>query len=217
MREHMKRVLLAMLCVAVFAGARSQTMGELFVAMPDSLLPAFTGNDRADFVDFLAAGMRARVKNKFGRVAEMRALTADYLLLETSSAGTLEMKLLQADDSTRVVVAATTCRGPAEDSRLSFYTTAWEPLPADRFITLPVPGDFLLRADTIDTARRDAALLRADVFLLRASLSAGSAAVDFTCTTPDYMDEEAARALRPFLTGKAVRYEWTDGRFIKQQ
>ena len=44
MREHMKRMLLAMLCVAVFAGARSQTMGELFVAMPDSLLPAFTGN-----------------------------------------------------------------------------------------------------------------------------------------------------------------------------
>ena len=216
MKERMKRFLLAMLCVAVFAGGRAQTMGELFVAMPDSLLPAFTKNDRADFVDFLAAGMRARVKDKFGRVAEMRALAADYLLLETSSASTLEMKLLQADDSTRVIAAATTWRGPAEDSRLDFYTTAWEPLPADSFIALPVLDDFLLQGDSIDTARRDAALLRADIFLLRASLPADAAAVDFTYATPDYMDEESERALRPFLAGKPVRYEWIDGRFIKQ-
>ena len=213
----MKKVLLAMLCVAVFAGGRAQTMGELFVSMPDSLLPSLTKNDRADFVDFLAAKMRARVKDEFGNVAEMRALTDDYLLLETSAASTLQMKRLPVDDSTRVVVAVTTCKGPAEDSRIDVYTTAWEPLPADSFIALPVLDDFLLRGDSIDTARRDAALLRADVFFLKADLSPDSATMDFTYATPGYMDEESARVLRPFLTGKPVRYEWMDGRFIKQQ
>ena len=62
--------------------------------MPDSMCLLLTKNNRADFADFLESNMRAQVKNKFENMSEMKTLTKDYLLLETTSASTLQMKLL---------------------------------------------------------------------------------------------------------------------------
>jgi hypothetical protein len=59
--------------------------------------------NREDFIDFLDSSMKAEVKNRFGNVAEMKVLTDDYTLVQTSEVGTLELKLLPVNDSTKVV------------------------------------------------------------------------------------------------------------------
>ncbi len=54
----------------------AQDMKTLFIAMPDSVAPLLTKVNREDCVDFLASNMKAEVKNRFGKVSELKRLTA---------------------------------------------------------------------------------------------------------------------------------------------
>lgn len=93
---------------------------DAFVALPDSLSPLLTEVNRADFGDFLESGMKAEVKNRFGNMSEMTKLTSDYLFLKTTSASTLELKLLPLNDSVKVICAVSTYSAPAADSQITF-------------------------------------------------------------------------------------------------
>ena len=56
----MKRLLLICLMFCSLM-VQAQDLKSLFVAMPDSLSPLWTEVNRADFGDFLASNMKARV------------------------------------------------------------------------------------------------------------------------------------------------------------
>ena len=102
----MKRILILIFVLCVYGAAgRAQDLKTLFVALPDSLSPLLTEVNRADFGDFLESGMKAEVKNRFGNMSEMTKLTSDYLFLKTTSASTLELKLLPLNDSVKVICA----------------------------------------------------------------------------------------------------------------
>ena len=67
--------------------------------------------------------------------------------------------------------------------------------------------DFLALPDTLlDYEVRDAGE-KADMLLIKASLSAKDDTLTFTFTTPDYMDKEAAEKLKPYLR-RPVVYVW---------
>lgn len=209
----MKKIgLFILLLLPVFMQA--QTLRELFINMPDSICLLLTKNDRADFADFLDSKMRAQVKNKFGKQSEMKVLTKDYLLLETTSASNLQMKLLPLNDSVNVIFAVETYQGPANNSHVAVYSTSWQELPLKDYIILPSLIDFLSASDTIDVEKRKIALKNADMYLIKAVLSPDTNTLSFVYTTIDYMDKEAAMALHPFLKPDPLVYEWKNGRFI---
>ena len=107
----MKRILILIFVLYVCGAAgRAQDLKTLFVALPDSLSPLLTEVNRADFGDFLESGMKAEVKNRFGNMSEMTKLTSDYLFLKTTSASTLELKLLPLNDSVKVICAVSPIR-----------------------------------------------------------------------------------------------------------
>ena len=61
-----KAVYILTLCALLFVThTNAQEMRDIFVEMPDSIIPLLTQSNRADCVDFLDAKMRARVTNKF--------------------------------------------------------------------------------------------------------------------------------------------------------
>lgn len=63
----MKRILFSFLLLLSAAWASAQTdINNVFVSMPDSLLPLLTRNDRLDLLDYHKAGMEARVTNLMG-------------------------------------------------------------------------------------------------------------------------------------------------------
>ena len=76
----------------------AQDMKTLFIAMPDSIAPLLTKVNREDCVDFLASNMKAEVKNRFGKVSELKKLTDDYLFLQTTGSSCMELKLLPLYD-----------------------------------------------------------------------------------------------------------------------
>lgn len=214
----MKRTIIGlMLAWCCWMTVQAQDMKSLFVALPDSLSPLLTEVNRADFGDFLASNMKAEVKNRFGNLSEMTRLTDDYLFLELTSASSIEMKLLPVNDSVRVVCVVHTYLAPVADSHVSFYSTSWKKLQTEDFLRLPEESDFYVAPDTggqndsLENLRT-----YADMYLLKAELSSGQYTLSFTYTTPDYMDEETAKKIRPYLLSRPLRYIWKNGKFVRE-
>lgn len=191
----------------------AQDMKTLFIAMPDSVTPLLTKVNREDFADFLASNMKAEVKNRFGKPSELKKLTDDYLFLQTTERSSMEMKLLPVNDSVKVICVVNTVCGPVCDSKVRFYDTQWRELASGDFIQLPSVDAFYLRVDTmVDEACR-VVREKADMELIKATLSADKPAITFTYTTPDYVGKEDREKLAAFIKKEPVIYEWKEGKF----
>lgn len=213
----MKHILFIIFLLFTF-NSYAQDLKSLFIAIPDSLSPLLTKVNREDFGDFLDSNMKAEVRNRFGNTSEMKKLTSDYLLLQTSSASITEMKLLPVNDSTKIICIVNTYMAPVADSQISFYDTSWRKLSHTTFLQLPEekmfykPAQNSSQADSLKNLQA-----AADMYLLQAKLSENNTELSFTYTTPQYLDKETAQKLTPFLRNNPLTYEWINGKFVPSE
>ena len=209
----MRTILLFVVSVLCGISASAQNMRSVFIAMPDSIIPLLTKVNKEDCVDFLDSNMKAEVKNRFDGTAEMKVLTEDYVLVQTSEIGTLEMKLLPVNDSTKVVCMVKTVCASACDSDIRFYTSDWkQELDRKGYLQWPDAGTFFLPKDSLS---EEDVLIRqkADMHLMKASLSKDNPTLAFIYTTPDYLNLEDKEKLLLHLRNEPVVLEWKDGKF----
>lgn len=209
----MRRRLLIIVSIFCALSATAQNMKSVFVSMPDSIAPLLTQTNKEDCIDFLDSNMKAVVKNRFGNEAEMKALTENYALMQTSPVGTLEMKLLPVNDSTNVVCMVKTVCASACDSEVHFYTSDWsKKLDAKNFLQTPEADAFFLPNDTLTD---EDALIRkkADMHLMKVSLSKDDASLTYIYSTPDYLNKEDREKLLPHLRKEPIVLRWQDGKF----
>lgn len=203
-----RRFILSLGICVLTSGVWAQDMAAVFTAMPDSLVPQLENAWRKDLVDLFRTGKEARLKNRMNGMSVLEKLTPDYLLLQVTGSSTIEMKLLPLINNTLVVCVVTTVDGPVPDSRVAFFTTAWEPLKsADLFV--PVTADWFIRedADRDDPAFLDA-VARLDMELMKYSLNPDSPTLTATYTTPLYLSEEERDKATPFLKSTPKVYTW---------
>lgn len=205
----MRRLILS-LCICVLAGwsAGAQDMAAVFTAMPDPMVPQLENAWRKDLIDLFRSGKETRLKNRMNGTSVLKQLTPDYLLLQVTDNSMIEMKLLPLINNTFVICQVTTVEGPVPDSRVSFFTTEWEPLAAADLFT-PVTADWFIRegADRQEAAFQDA-VSRLDMDLIKYSLSPDSATLTATYTTPLYLSEEDRAKVMPYLKDVPKVYTW---------
>lgn len=192
-----KRLLAVFLLFVSFPLALSadKLMRDCIVNMPDGVLPLLTKVNREDCVDFMEAGMEARVTNRLDGTTQLVALTPDYALWHYTSVTEIEMKLLPVTDSTHVVCMVHRVLVPRTDSSVCFYDDDWNLLPADDFLTMPVEADTL------------GAVMRTRVF----SLSPSDASLAVETNSESYEATDAEPSVQCGQT--KVTIVWTDGKF----
>jgi len=209
----MRRRLLIIVSIFCALSATAQNMKSVFVSMPDSIAPLLTQTNKEDCIDFLDSNMKAEVTNRLGGKSEMTLLAEDYVFVQMTPNSTLEMKLLPVNDSTKVVCMVKTVCASACNSDIKFYASDWSKKLED--------GDFLLKpsADAFflpnDTLPEEGVLIRkkADMHLMKASLSKDDASLSFIYTTPDYLNKEDREKLLPYLRKEPIVFRWQDGKF----
>ena len=191
----------------------AQNMKSVFIAMPDSIAPLLSQVNKEDCVDFLDSNMKAEVTNRCGGKAEMKVLTDDYVLMQTTPGSTLEMKLLPVNDSTKVVCMVKTVCASACDSEIRFYASDWsKELSKDDFLQLPDVEAFYFPQDSI-TEEYTLIRKKADMDLMKASLSKDATSLTFIYTTPEYMNKDDKEKLLPYLRKEPIVLQWQDGKF----
>lgn len=209
----MKKTLFIIAMLVCVISLHAQDMKTLFIAMPDSVTPLLTKVNREDFVDFLASNMKAEVKNRFGKPSELKKLTDDYLLLQSTERSTMEMKLLPLNDSVKIICVINTVCASACDSEIRFYNTQWQELAQSDFIQLPTVDAFYLPIDSLTDEAFPAMREKADMELVKSTLSEEKPVITFTYTTPDYLAKVEREKLAAYLKKEPIVYEWKEGRF----
>ena len=124
----MKKLIMAALMAVTFsqASADGVKIRDVFREMPDSLMPYLSLNNRLDFIDFLDSGMKAEVRNTLGGTSEMTSMADDSLTIRMSNGLRVDMLVM---DSTVVMIETFLVDSIYGESKVSYFTTKWQPLP----------------------------------------------------------------------------------------
>ncbi|MBQ8271303.1 MAG: DUF3256 family protein [Bacteroidaceae bacterium] len=185
----------------------AQNMRTLFLNAPDSIMPLLTYNNRADCIDFIDAGMRARVTNRLDGYSELLSISDDYMELRSTDSSTMQMKLLPLGNDTVVAVVRTVC-AEACDSRLTFYNRDWTMAASPAFVR-PAVEEFFVATDSLPSL-----LARCDIYLVQLRLSTADNSLRAEYTMPHYMSEEDSALVAPKL--QPIVYRWQGGAFVKE-
>ena len=208
----MKQILTILILWICTMPASAQEMKTIFVNLPDSIEPLLTKVNKEDCVDFLDSGMKAVVKNRFDRSAELKVLTSDYLQMQLSDVSTLELKLLPLKDSVRVICMVKTVCASACDSDIRFFDTKWNELDASDFLKYPVEDVFYLPLDSLTDDVQELRA-KADICLMKASLSADDSSLTWEYTTPLTLHKDDREKLIALLRKEPLVMQWAEGRF----
>ena len=128
----MKKIMLATLLATTLSQALAQSVQirDAFKAMPDSLMPYLSKNNRLDFIDFLDSKMKAEVKNQLGGTSEMLSLGSDSLTIRMNPSLSID---LLAIDSVLVMVETFKVDSVYGESRVHYYSAEWKPIAAPVF------------------------------------------------------------------------------------
>lgn len=204
----MKKFIFLLVCVASVLQVTAQNMASMFIAMPDRHVVQLENEWRKDLIDLYNSGKEAKLKNTMDGFSVLSKLTDDYLYLKTTDRSSIELKLFPLVNNTKIICMVNTVNGPAPDSRISFFTTEWEPLDsADLFS--PVLSDWFLKedADKESDAFREA-VSYLDLSLVKYTLSPDDLTLTATYTTPLYLGKEEQKKVIPFLKEVPKVYVW---------
>lgn len=211
--ERMKRIVLLCLLVMSVLPLKAQDMAAVFIAMPDEYVPQLEDAWRKDLVDLYRSSGKAQLKNNMNGYSSLEKLTDNYLLLQSTERTTIEMKLLPLVNNTFVICQVVTVKGPVADSCVSFFSPDWKPLDATDMLT-PVAADWFIREDADkQSVPYLESTSRLDMDLFRFQLSPDDYTLTQVYTTPEYLDKETQKKLKPFLKDAPKVFTWKKSSF----
>lgn len=187
---------------------QAQNISPLVIAMPDDMLIGITLDQRKlliapenDTTDIL-------VVNAVGDTVKRLGFSEDFISLQTSKVGNLQVKLLPLVNNTQIIGVITTVCGPACDSRINFYTTDWQPLAQSDLFSETTKESFIKSG--VD--RNSEAFLNVyatlDMTPVKLSFSATDRNVSAVYDIKKYLSKEDYEQLLPFLKEAPVTYTW---------
>lgn len=120
-------------------------VSKLFLEEKGDIFNSLSLSTRYDLLNYYGKESKKDVINDLETSeTHLLKLTDDYMLISTSSARTVEMKMLPKSSRDTVVVVIETVATPYKDSRITFYDTKWKQLETTTFFTPPTVDDFIL-------------------------------------------------------------------------
>ena len=130
----MKKLFVFLWVVLLVTSVQAKSLKDLWVSMPDSLLPTLDRNLRLELVELEEMGVKPNVKNLLGEECDMDTLTNDYLECTTSKVARLQMTYLPSSAEDSVLCVIKTFRAPSKESEIRFYDQGWRQLPISSYL-----------------------------------------------------------------------------------
>lgn len=201
-----KLLFIIMLLCGASSQMRAQEMRTIFLVAPDSIFPLLSKSYRADLVDYIDAGMTAKVTNSLDGTSILEELAPDYMRLAVTASSTMQLKQLPFEGDT-IICVVKTVKAEAADSRICFYDKAWNRLDGQLMFSQPSVGDFF-----VSVADADAWSDVCDIYLVSLTLSAGDNTLVAEYTMPAYMNVDDAKKVKPLL--RKLTYRWDGECFV---
>ena len=179
----------------------AEPAAQLFVAMPDSLVPSIEVNRRKDLIDLFHAGQKAQVDNKLGGTTAMTLLQDNGLTVDLSQQSQMALHLYPTDRGDTLIALVNTVYGPAADSRIRFFDSSWRELPASKH----------MRALSTNTQKKEI-LQTTGIYLVEYTFEPDGS----LCARPSwekYLDPETFKKIEPYLR-KSITLRWNGNKLL---
>ncbi len=207
------KILLLIMLLSPLA-MQAQSLKEVVEKIPDSVVLGLTGERLALLLaDENADSVNA--DNEMGGVFVRREWSADFLELQTSKAGIVQIKLLPYVNKTKIVCVVTTVCGGVCDSRMDFYSTDWHTIPSDGLMPQPSLSWFLKEKNiSLTDTKKVTSLI--DMHPMTFRLSASGQKMTVTSELEGYLNEEDFFDLKPLLRRQTRTLVWNKNKFVLQ-
>ena len=208
----MKQFFLSLFLSLFALSAYSVDLRQLFIDMPDSIMPLLNKNNKLDFLDYLDMDMPSVVTNSLGGKSTMKFLTDDMLSVQMTASSEMDIKLFYGKDSLVTIAVIETICGGYCDSDVTFYNDKWQPLDKQKLISMPLLDDFLDKK-LMKQSEYKTAIDEMYYRLMMIESTPGSDIFTVTLTTADtILDEEIRTSI--FKT-TSINYRWNGKKFIR--
>lgn len=208
-------LLVAIICANAHNVFGGNTIKDIFGAMPDSIMPYLSANNKLDMLDFMANNDKAIVTNKLEGTTELEKLTANYLKLKMNEAKTVELVLLKskpAHNSTNNVLCVIETLGrDTLESKITFYSEKWQVLDIKDPIQEYAKA-LITRPDSIDSDTYGDLLKLTQNMMARAIFSNADNTILLEATFPMLSSEDKQRVA---CIIKPISLKWNGTGFNK--
>jgi hypothetical protein len=192
--------------------AKSQTVADVFLTLPESAFLTLSENNRLDLIDLYKADQKAGVKNQLGDSCFLVKLTDNFLQMENGNI-TFELLLLPMVNDSKIVCLIQTLCAPVCDSQLAFYTTNWKPLDANIFISLADKYKFIKDEVDLEEQKVQNILISLDLPFMQLHYDLENQVLLQNYNTPQYLSEDDRKKVQPYLKESPIKYRWNRIKF----
>ncbi|MDR3058473.1 MAG: DUF3256 family protein [Prevotella sp.] len=194
----MKRIIFI---IALFASisVSAQNIGEVFLTMPDDIIFGLEAAGKEKLVsnhdDTTGIVVDRGVLGEMERIA----ISDDFISLQTSEAGTIQIKLLPLINDSKIICVVKTVCAKMCDSQIQFYTTKWMPIPQGDLFPKK-DKDWFIKAD-VDRNSQDFqnAYAALDMNPIVITLSAEDTSIAASYDIENYLATDDYKKIKPYL------------------
>lgn len=203
----MKRILLIIALISTTLLLSAQELQSIFLSMPENLILGLEATERDKLTANTNDTTQISVIRSKGANIKKLAISPDFISLQTSEAGTIQIKLLPLINESKIICVVRTVCGKICDSQLQFYTTKWIPIEQNLFPR--INKDWFIKTD----ANRDGqdfknAYSALDMTPTKIELSPSSTEAKVFYDIKNYLSEDDYKKIQPFLTEGPKILEW---------
>lgn len=209
----MKKLFLLMIVFALTASVDAKSLRELWLSMPDSLLPTLDNNLRLELVDLVDMKVKPEVKNLLGEECLIDTLTSDFLEVTTSSSAKVQMCLLPMGTGDSILCVIKNFSAPAMESEVRFYDSQWKETGSKAYLPSDISqlSRYLnAKPDTLGEDEYQERLSLLEPIVVSAKFSYPSKSLVFSVSLPLVSNDDKGK-LNAILSQR--KFKWNGKRF----
>lgn len=122
----MKKITLAIFLYLSSLTAVANNIEEMFINMPDSIIPYLNINIRTDMVDKYKNKTNIETNNLLDGKSMIKEIAGNRIDIQLNKVTSLSITQLEKSDSTKVLCLIKNYGNPVMESNISFYTSDWK-------------------------------------------------------------------------------------------
>lgn len=204
----MKRIalILSLIAITVFS-VKAQELESIILSMPSDIVLGLDASQKDRLVANMKDTAEITVEREIIGSVKRLAVSPDYISLETSEAGTTQIKLLPLINDSKIICVVKTVCGKACDSRIKFYTTKW--LPINQELFPKKDKEWFIKPDADRNSQEfKNAYAGLNMNPIKMSLSPDNTTLEASYDIKNYLPEEDYKKIEPFLIEGPKTFEW---------
>ena len=187
----------------------AQDITSVFLSVPEDVLFGTDAEGKNKLVSNPKDSVVVEVATALNGKVKRLEMSDDFIVLETSSAGTLQVKLLPLINNSHIVCVINTVCGKACSSHIQFYTTNWIPLNNTESLFPELNSDLFIKSD-IDRSCDEFlnAFAALDMLPMKTKLNPDDTSLKIYFDIENYLTKSDFEKIQPFLIDSPKVFNW---------